>query len=149
MSALLFISKGTLFSKQTKHQNSSLHSYLGHFHPAIQVAALERVYISNSIHVVPLVAFKFKLNRFRGVVRAVDCMFFSVSIFAHGITPGFLLSSSSFADAKSEQKQKRRKKKSNALLLLLLLLRRLLEKQRVVIVIKQTREGNVAWVPDL
>ena len=77
-------------------------------------------------------------------------MFFSVSIFAHGITPGFLLSSSSFADAKSEQKQKRRRKESNALPLpLLLLLRRLLEKKSVVIVIKQTRDGNVAWVPDL
>ena len=78
-------------------------------------------------------------------------MFFSVSIFAHGITPGFLLSSSSFADAKSEQKQKRRRKESNALPLplLLLLLRRLLEKKSVVIVIKQTRVGNVAWVPDL
>jgi hypothetical protein len=73
-----------------------------------------------------------------------------VSIFAHGITPGFLLSSSSFADAKSEQKQKRRRKESNALPLpLLLLLRRLLEKKSVVIVIKQTRVGNVAWVPDL
>ncbi len=75
-------------------------------------------------------------------------MFFSVSIFAHGITPGFLLSSS-FADAKSEQKQKRRKKESNALLLLLLLLLRLLEKKSVVIVIKQTCDGNVVWVPDL
>ena len=100
MSALLFISKGTLFSKQTKHQNSSLHSYLGHFHRAIQAAALERVYISNSIHVVPLVAFKFKLDRFRSVVRAVDCHVFpgvipwakidtekNVTIFAQG-NPG-------------------------------------------------------------
>ena len=76
-----------------------------------------------------------------------------MSIFAHGITPGFLFSllSSSFADAKSEQEEKRRKKESNALmlLLLLLLLRRRLEKKSVVIVIKQTRDGNVAWVPDL
>ena len=75
MSAL-FISKGTLFRKQTKHQNSSLHSYLGHFLRAIQAAALERVYISNSIHVVPLVAFEFKLDRFGDVVRAVDCHVF-------------------------------------------------------------------------
>jgi hypothetical protein len=88
MSALLFISKGTLFSKQTK-QNSSLHSYLGHFHPAIQVAALERVYISNSIHVVPLVAFKFKLDRFRGVVRAVDCHVFLGVNFRPRNHPGF------------------------------------------------------------
>jgi len=89
MSALLFISKGTLFSKQTKHQNSSLHSYLGHFHRAIQAAALERVYISNSIHVVPLVAFKFKLDRFRGVVRAVDCHVFLGVNFRPRNHPGF------------------------------------------------------------
>ena len=89
MSALLFISKGTLFSKQTKHQNSSLHSYLGHWHRAIQVAALERVYISNSIHVVPLVAFKFKLDRFRGVVRAVDCHVFLGVNFRPRNHPGF------------------------------------------------------------
>ena len=89
MSALLFISKGTLFSKQTKHQNSSLHSYLGHWHRAIQAAALERVYISNSIHVVPLVAFKFKLDRFRGVVRAVDCHVFLGVNFRPRNHPGF------------------------------------------------------------
>ena len=89
MSALLFISKGTLFSKQTKHQNSSLHSYLGHFHRAIQAAALERVYISNSFHVVPLVAFKFKLDRFRGVVRAVDCHVFLGVNFRPRNHPGF------------------------------------------------------------
>jgi len=89
MSALLFISKGTLFSKQTKHQNSSLHSYLGHFHRAIQAAALERVYISNLIHVVPLVAFKFKLDRFRGVVRAVDCHVFLGVNFRPRNHPGF------------------------------------------------------------
>ena len=89
MSALLFISKGTLFSKQTKHQNSSLHSYLGHFLRAIQAAALERVYFSNSIHVVPLVAFKFKLDRFRGVVRAVDCHVFLGVNFRPRNHPGF------------------------------------------------------------
>ena len=89
MSALLFISKGTLFSKQTKHQNSSLHSYLGHWHRAIQAAALERVYISNSIHVVPLVAFKFKLDRFRGVVRAVDCHVFLGVNFRPRNHPGY------------------------------------------------------------
>jgi hypothetical protein len=89
MSALLFISKGTLFSKQTKHQNSSLHSYLGQRFRAIQAAALERVYISNSIHVVPLVAFKFKLDRFRGVVRAVDCHVFLGVNFRPRNHPGF------------------------------------------------------------
>jgi hypothetical protein len=91
MSALLFISRGTLFifSKQTKHQNSSLHSYLGHFLRAIQAAARERVYISNSVHVVPLVAFEFKLDRFRGVVRAVDCHVFLGVNFRPRNHPGF------------------------------------------------------------
>ena len=88
MSAL-FISKGTLFRKQTKHQNSSLHSYLGHFLRAIQAAALERVYISNSIHVVPLVAFEFKLDRFGDVVRAVDCHVFLGVNFRPRNHPGF------------------------------------------------------------
>jgi hypothetical protein len=64
----------SLVSKQSI--KTPLYSYLGHFLRAIQAAALERVYISNSIHVVPLVAFKFKLDRFRGVVRAVDCHVF-------------------------------------------------------------------------